>query len=774
MTARQPSSRNGPHAFAAAVVLTVLALSACQTDGGKKGPLKTSADPEYNIFWDQGDHLKELVEAKKFLDAAKLYKDQRAFFDADDEKYRPLLKAVADSLNNGFAPRLAFAADSMEAVVWPAPPAQWTEIKNSIVLAEKAGADYDGQPLLARKEFRARAADRLKAGTEALISRLRNDAASRFAEFDIFGDMDFFDAYPTRLDAKVVLDASITPVRVRMTAATPTQIERYAAHYSKERMSSKTWRMVSDLYLGALVRDATTDKSADLPRVLKAIADARKAGFDPKHVPGIKIGFVEVTSRSLLKQGQIEFPAEVAVDLPFEAVKSDLDQALSNPTVSDADYLVVFDVALAKARRRISTKKELPSKFITGYRTQPNPDYNMAQTLVTQSQLEMQSAAMQSASVNAQYCEGFGCLGKIVSQIAASALADKARDKVKAAMTKMQTTPMTVDIPVYQSYSYDRAQVRSTKSMTVHYYIVDRHRQRYFKSTFDVEEKKTFSVAYGINAKDPERDKIVKDLDTDRTVATWEEAASTVKLSQLVDHYLKGAGDMKRLPALAALRGEMLKDKNAALAKYEATRFDARPLNDPRFDSVVVVYTKTKNGTALGSGFFVTPDVVLTNFHVVDGATFVEMKTYNGQETFGKVLARDAIRDLAVIKVQSRGKPVQFYTKKALDLGSTVEAIGHPRGLEFSITRGVISAIRKERTALLKGGGTDVLFIQTDAPINPGNSGGPLFLGDRVIGVNTQGLSKSAAEGLNFSVHYSEVLEFLEENLPGYRTQVAG
>ena len=110
--------------------------------------------------------------------------------------------------------------------------------------------------------------------------------------------------------------------------------------------------------------------------------------------------------------------------------------------------------------------------------------------------------------------------------------------------------------------------------------------------------------------------------------------------------------------------------------------------------------------------------------------------------------------------MQARGRPVAFYRERTLPLGAEVEVIGHPEGFEFSITRGIVSALR--RVANIRGvGGDDVLFVQTDAPVNHGNSGGPLFLDDRVIGVNTWGASKQISEGLNFSVHYSEVLAFI-------------
>lgn len=175
---------------------------------------------------------------------------------------------------------------------------------------------------------------------------------------------------------------------------------------------------------------------------------------------------------------------------------------------------------------------------------------------------------------------------------------------------------------------------------------------------------------------------------------------------------------------------------------------------------MVVVYNP-KGG--LGTGFYVRDDLVLTNYHVTEGAQFVEMKLFGGQESFGKVISKDIRLDLALIKTQSRGIPVTFYTENKLPLGKTVEAIGHPKRLEFSIARGVVSAIRKIQSKRASGG-KPILFIQTDTAINPGNSGGPLFLGKKVVGVNTQKLAATGLEGLGFSIHYSEVLNFLRKN----------
>ena len=83
------------------------------------------------------------------------------------------------------------------------------------------------------------------------------------------------------------------------------------------------------------------------------------------------------------------------------------------------------------------------------------------------------------------------------------------------------------------------------------------------------------------------------------------------------------------------------------------------------------------------------------------------------------------------------GKPVEFFDGK-IKQGEMVEALGHPKGRKFSLTKGWASAIRKESSVYNATGIPDVLYIQTDAAINSGNSGGPLYYNNKVIGVNTQ------------------------------------
>ena len=125
------------------------------------------------------------------------------------------------------------------------------------------------------------------------------------------------------------------------------------------------------------------------------------------------------------------------------------------------------------------------------------------------------------------------------------------------------------------------------------------------------------------------------------------------------------------------------------------------------------------------------------------------------------MVAHDARLDLALIKVQHRGTPVTFLDLPKVPIGATVNVLGSPMGFEFSTSQGIISAVRKWRS-IVAPGGNKVTFIQTDAAINGGNSGGPMFLGDKVIGVNDWKVTERGFSGLNFAIHVSEVVKFLK------------
>jgi serine protease Do len=152
-----------------------------------------------------------------------------------------------------------------------------------------------------------------------------------------------------------------------------------------------------------------------------------------------------------------------------------------------------------------------------------------------------------------------------------------------------------------------------------------------------------------------------------------------------------------------------------------------------------------------GSGFIVNSDgLILTNAHVVNGASEVTVRTTDRREYTAKVIGVDEKSDVAVIKIPAKNLPtVKLGDTRNLRVGEWVLAIGAPFGFENSVTAGIVSA--KGRTLPDSG---YVPFIQTDVPINPGNSGGPLFnMRGEVIGINSQIYTRSGGfQGVSFSI----------------------
>ncbi|MGA2958867.1 MAG: DegQ family serine endoprotease [Thermodesulfobacteriota bacterium] len=144
---------------------------------------------------------------------------------------------------------------------------------------------------------------------------------------------------------------------------------------------------------------------------------------------------------------------------------------------------------------------------------------------------------------------------------------------------------------------------------------------------------------------------------------------------------------------------------------------------------------------------------ILTNNHVVTGATKITVKMISGEEFEAKIVGADPKTDLAVIKIRAPQNIsyLKFGDSDKLRVGEWVVAIGNPRGLEQTVTAGIISA--KHRTGIMDPSSYQD-FIQTDAAINPGNSGGPLLdLNGDVIGVNAAIVSESGGfEGIGFAI----------------------
>lgn len=160
---------------------------------------------------------------------------------------------------------------------------------------------------------------------------------------------------------------------------------------------------------------------------------------------------------------------------------------------------------------------------------------------------------------------------------------------------------------------------------------------------------------------------------------------------------------------------------------------------------VVLIQQIGETGSGLGSGYVYSADGhIITNYHVIEGATNLEVNFPNGYKTRGNIIATDLDSDLAVIKVDATPgqlHPLPMGDSDALKVGQTVVAIGNPFGLNSTMTMGIVSAKGRTMDSLRQSEDGNYFstgdLIQTDASINPGNSGGPLLnLSGEVIGLN--------------------------------------
>jgi hypothetical protein len=190
-------------------------------------------------------------------------------------------------------------------------------------------------------------------------------------------------------------------------------------------------------------------------------------------------------------------------------------------------------------------------------------------------------------------------------------------------------------------------------------------------------------------------------------------------------------------------------------APVSASADGTRPLEEVvSRASAAVVAIETTSGR--GTGFFVTSELVVTNAHVVQSQSFVTVRLAGGRTIPGRVERSSPDVDLAVVRTNVPAHDMQILqlgSARSVRPGQEVIAIGSPLGLQNTVTRGIVSALRT-------AGG--VALIQTDAAINPGNSGGPLLDRDgRVIGINTLKLARGA-ESIGFAVAVAHAVPLVE------------
>ena len=176
-------------------------------------------------------------------------------------------------------------------------------------------------------------------------------------------------------------------------------------------------------------------------------------------------------------------------------------------------------------------------------------------------------------------------------------------------------------------------------------------------------------------------------------------------------------------------------------------------------ESALKAVVSVRTDKSVGSGVLVDDrGYVVTNYHVIGGATSAGVLTYDNELHKVSLVAIDAGRDLALLQVfNGTFTSMGFADSDMAKVGQSVIAIGNPGGLDFTVTEGIVSALDREVSGQK--------YIQTDVSINPGNSGGPLVdTSGRILGINQKKIS--GFEGVGFAIPADDVKAFVRANLP--------
>lgn len=788
-SARSARLRLGSNPLTAVVVVAAaLSLSGCATPQGAGDstaplfkPLSISTSAVTDIFSPQMRELKKDVEAADYDAAEALLLKEAEYFEqrlsSQDHALTPELTLLRDHLWVAqYQSRFQQAIQQLSAVNSVLDKTQWPRLS--------------GQFEAARKVFNAANEDdavrMLRAGAEpreALDKQLRRIAAlavaSRSAALALTFEHTLATAthettYPAApFEANDYRDSATFQTRLleHVLAASPLDRLKERAVKFTAYLSGASKSSIDKRYLELVKQQFLADSRISLDELsLLAVVKAPFGGGGDALSKMVRVGYVDLTSASFKNRNIFDFEISFRRDLPLSFVPAD-ESVFSSVDLSGYDYIFVTDLAVAKVSRLFKSRNPVHSRVQTGSREEPNPAYVTALTNYQKAMTEYQRAQLSAALPKA--CVGFACALQGLADGIAQGTARRGVDEASATLAH---TSQSLTTPVYSPYIYESVDINTTKTADVNYFVIDVKGRQVLRNNFQLTDHEAFNVAYNVRDEDPDRTSILRNVKSEEEVTTWEKRPLEVSLAALfnadsirtarTEPFASMPSFLASLTTRAAVTASptyvdtsarrVSVGLAAAQQSSEKPVAIAQTIADERFDSIVIV----QNPKSEGAGFYVTPELVLTAYHVVQGSELVQMTFYDGTKTFGRVVDHDIRLDLALIRAQTTGKPLPIHSGP-LRLGETVEAIGHPKGYAFTITRGVISAIRRQRSAMI---GSDALveFVQTDTPISPGNSGGPLLRGGAVIGVNDWIRVDKGSQNLNFSVSYNEIRSFLD------------
>lgn len=649
------------------------------------------------LFNDKPAQLEELVNKKQFDEAARFLEQEKDYFKENEGKHEPQIRLVVDKV---YEPIGRVFRDS-DGAIKPGASAnkeKWPALKVSIKASQDAIQEFDRLPYVGASRFRPTEPEEFKTRLSAVTEELQRDAPKAFAAFDHTTGASFFDAYPLELSNNEFLNTNVQVLVEQADKSGDPQKVVTIAHTYGSLLSDSAKARLGDKYADLKL---ASNAGAGFYEKLDAIFEARDHGLRTTTRDGYRVLI-----------SQVEPPTKPDYSVEFEfATATPVVTAVPAEIMRRAgsqNYVVALVPKRTEISRRVISKEEKSSTVKTGTRSLPNPAYAQAQANVFRA--ENAARNQEINNLRPQYSPYGALLQGLASGLTAATKQN--------AYDELNSTPMTIEEPVYRSYRYSISNIAVQRKTEAYLVVLDKERQTASVTTHQFNEERKFSVPYGLHDEDPNYYSLKARLDAEDAVEQFERSSAKVKFLDAVSLIRKERKPFTAIEDGAAYLASLTPTPGTTGADIAAPTLE----RDPRFQSVVVVLS---GRGGYGTGFFVEPNLVMTNFHVIEGSNLAEVRFANGKETLGKVVKTDVGLDLALIRVQETGQPLAFYNG-ALRQGDSVDVLGHPKQMAFTLTRGIVSAIRRGENPGARGG-APVTYVQTDASINPGNSGGPVI-----------------------------------------------
>ena len=448
--------------------------------------------------------------------------------------------------------------------------------------------------------------------------------------------------------------------------------------------------------------------------------------------------------------------------------KSDLNTLgfeVSNKIYGDeknSQYLI-FSVKNRDYNRDIISKDSVSSKYISGQKEVYNSKYDTASLNVANAQADLTTAKYADSQRQSR-----GCAGSFLECALAEAILNETSSAQAAydnALYKLNNTPRILIQDIISEYEVQKLNIEASKSIVLELAFIDVGRKEIYKKEYPIYITKDFEVINSPIAKsDTNKKRLMNGTSKENDVDNWmnEKIPFKTSLTNLLDQIRISENlERKRKSQLINYFVSANKDNSSVNPSKPVVKQNKIPLKSKDYvieDSILIV----ENLQSQGTGFYVTNEYVITNQHVVESSGFVTLRDFNNETFTGKVIATDVATDLALISVSEYRVPLELDSQCSVRRRENVFTVGHPKGFEYSTTRGIVSAIRDMPQPFYSAVGNKK-YIQIDAAISSGNSGGPLFNSlEKVIGVNTWG--RTDGQSLNFAIHCSEIKNFLSAN----------